>query len=63
MTITAALLANYKTKYGGFFDALPEINTLAELLPLMESRPEPEPEPPPPEEDRLPLDEIARRAN
>jgi HemY protein len=36
---------------------------LAELLPLMEARPAPEPEPPPPEEDRLPLDEIARRAN
>lgn len=34
MTITAALLANYKIKYGGFFDALPEINTLAELLPF-----------------------------
>jgi len=32
--ITPALLANYKTKYGGFFDALPEINTLAELLPF-----------------------------
>jgi HemY protein len=36
---------------------------LAELLPLMEARPEPEPEPPPPEEEPLPLDEIARRAN
>jgi HemY protein len=36
---------------------------LAELLPLMEARPEPEPEPAPPEEAQLPLDEIARRAN
>mgnify|MGYP001162001026 CR=1 FL=1 len=36
---------------------------LAELLPLMEARPEPEPEAPPPEEEPLPLDEIARRAN
>ncbi|MFO1203770.1 MAG: heme biosynthesis HemY N-terminal domain-containing protein [Tabrizicola sp.] len=35
---------------------------LAELLPLMESRPEPEPEPEP-EVEQLPLDEIARRAN
>lgn len=35
---------------------------LAELLPLMEARPEPEPAPEP-EEERLPLDEIARRAN
>jgi HemY protein len=40
--------------------------TLAELLPLMESRPEPAPEPlPAPDEpaERPPLDEIARRAN
>lgn len=36
---------------------------LAELLPLMDARPEPEPEPAPPEEEPLPLDEIARRAN
>lgn len=36
---------------------------LAELLPLMDARPEPEPGPPPPEEEPLPLDEIARRAN
>lgn len=36
---------------------------LAELLPLMEARPEPEPDPPPPEEEPLALDEIARRAN
>ena len=39
---------------------------LAELLPLMEARPEPEPVPEPepePEEEPLPLDEIARRAN
>jgi HemY protein len=36
---------------------------LAELLPLMDARPEPAPEASPPEEDRLPLDEIARRAN
>jgi HemY protein len=36
---------------------------LAELLPLMEARPEPEPEPLPIEEEPLPLDEIARRAN
>lgn len=36
---------------------------LAELLPLMEARPVPTPELPPPEEERLPLDEIARRAN
>ncbi|WP_137110797.1 heme biosynthesis protein HemY [Rhodobacter sp. SY28-1] len=35
---------------------------LAELLPLMEARPEPEPEPVP-EVEQLPLDEIARRAN
>lgn len=35
---------------------------LAELLPLMNARPEPLP-PPEPEEDPLPLDEIARRAN
>jgi HemY protein len=35
---------------------------LAELLPLMESRPGPLP-PPEPEEEPLPLDEIARRAN
>lgn len=35
---------------------------LAELLPLMEARPEPEPEPEP-EVPQLPLDEIARRAN
>jgi HemY protein len=35
---------------------------LAELLPLMEARPEPEPVPEP-EEEQLPLDEIARRAN
>lgn len=34
MTITPALLANYKIKYGGYFDALPEINTIAELLPF-----------------------------
>ncbi|MFM7445242.1 MAG: tetratricopeptide repeat protein, partial [Tabrizicola sp.] len=37
-------------------------SVLAELLPLMESRPEPEPEPEP-EVPQLPLDEIARRAN
>lgn len=37
--------------------------TLAELLPLMDARPEPEPDPAPPEEEPLPLDEIARRAN
>lgn len=37
--------------------------TLAELLPLMDARPEPEPDPSPPEEEPLPLDEIARRAN
>jgi HemY protein len=36
---------------------------LAELLPLMEARAVPAAELPPPEEDRLPLDEIARRAN
>jgi HemY protein len=36
---------------------------LADLLPLMDTRPEPAPEPPPPEVDPLPLDEIARRAN
>ena len=36
---------------------------LAELLPLMEARPEPESAPPPPEEEPLALDEIARRAN
>lgn len=35
---------------------------LADLLPLMEARPEPEPEPQP-EVEHLPLDEIARRAN
>ena len=35
---------------------------LAELLPLMNARPGPEPSPAP-EEERLPLDEIARRAN
>lgn len=35
---------------------------LAELLPLMEARPEPEPDPEP-EVPQLPLDEIARRAN
>jgi len=35
---------------------------LAELLPLMEARPEPQPEPEP-EVEQLPLDEIARRAN
>lgn len=37
-------------------------SVLAELLPLMEARPEPEPEPEP-EVEQLPLDEIARRAN
>lgn len=36
---------------------------LAELLPLMDARPEPEPAPEPPAEAQLPLDEIARRAN
>ncbi|MES2548127.1 MAG: hypothetical protein V4630_00320 [Pseudomonadota bacterium] len=36
---------------------------LAELLPLMEARPEPLPDPDPPLEEQLPLDEIARRAN
>lgn len=36
---------------------------LAELLPLMDARPEPQSELPPPEEEPLPLDEIARRAN
>lgn len=36
---------------------------LAELLPLMEARPEPLPDPDPPQEEQLPLDEIARRAN
>jgi HemY protein len=36
---------------------------LAELLPLMESRLEPPAEPLPPEDDPIPLDEIARRAN
>lgn len=36
---------------------------LAELLPLMDARPEPEPAPEPPPEAQLPLDEIARRAN
>lgn len=34
MTITPQLLANYLIKYGGFFDALPEINTMAETLPF-----------------------------
>ncbi len=54
----------------GSFDTLswktPPVTTaspvLAELLPLMEARPEPEPEPEP-EVPQLPLDEIARRAN
>jgi HemY protein len=54
----------------GSFDTLswktPPVTTaspvLAELLPLMEARPEPEPEPEP-EVEQLPLDEIARRAN
>lgn len=36
---------------------------LAELLPLMDARPEPQSELPPPDEEPLPLDEIARRAN
>jgi HemY protein len=36
---------------------------LAELLPLMDARPEPPAILPPPEEEPLPLDEIARRAN
>jgi HemY protein len=36
---------------------------LAELLPLMDARPEPVPDPEPPQEEQLPLDEIARRAN
>ncbi len=36
---------------------------LAELLPLMDARPEPQSELPPPDEGPLPLDEIARRAN
>ena len=36
---------------------------LAELLPLMDARPEPQPDPEPPQEAQLPLDEIARRAN
>lgn len=36
---------------------------LAELLPLMDARPEPKPAPEPPAEAQLPLDEIARRAN
>ncbi|MGB3249716.1 MAG: heme biosynthesis HemY N-terminal domain-containing protein [Tabrizicola sp.] len=55
----------------GSFDTLswktpPSTSTsaaLADLLPLMDTRPEPAPEPPPPEVDPLPLDEIARRAN
>ncbi len=38
-------------------------SALAELLPLMEARPEPEPDPEPAREEQLPLDEIARRAN
>lgn len=32
--VTGQLAANYLTKYGGYFDALPEINTLADLLPF-----------------------------
>jgi HemY protein len=36
---------------------------LAELLPLMDARPEPTPVPVAPETEPLPLDEIARRAN
>jgi HemY protein len=36
---------------------------LAELLPLMDARPDPVAELPAPEEERPPLDEIARRAN
>ncbi|WP_128516372.1 heme biosynthesis protein HemY [Tabrizicola thermarum] len=55
----------------GSFDSLswrtPPVSTtspaLAELLPLMDARPDPGSEPTPPEEEQLPLDEIARRAN
>lgn len=32
--VTGQLLANYLTKFGGYFDALPEHNTMAELLPF-----------------------------
>lgn len=38
MTITPALIGNFKIKYGGYFDALPEINTLAELLPFRQEQ-------------------------
>lgn len=38
MTITPALIGNYKIKYGGYFDALPEINTMAELLPFRQEQ-------------------------
>jgi hypothetical protein len=38
MTITPALIGNYKIKYGGYFDALPEINTIAELLPFRQEQ-------------------------
>lgn len=32
--VTGQLLANFLTKFGGYFDALPEINTIADLLPF-----------------------------
>lgn len=32
--VTGQLLANYLTKFGGYFDALPEIHTIADLLPF-----------------------------
>lgn len=38
MTITPALIGNFKIKYGGYFDALPEINTVAELLPFRQEQ-------------------------
>jgi len=38
VTITAALLGNYKTKYGPWFDALPEIDTFANLLPFRQEQ-------------------------
>ena len=38
MTITAGLIGNYKTKFGPFIDALPEIGSIADMLPFRQQQ-------------------------